>query len=155
MGLFSFCSSNPPPPSSTWLCSLSCVNWSRRARTLACTRTNACMHRIVICACFLTLWPLTNACSLTNPFKARKALRAYNFIHIKFKRHGSKLVFKLKTFKDSLKHFKCDTQKLKHGNKNRKVKPRKERRKKLPKTGSNKLSIVPRYMKGAGTLQIP
>eukprot|EP01018_Ginkgo_biloba_P022988 Gb_36299 [translate_table: standard] len=48
----------------------------RRALTRACTRTSACMQRMVMLACFLTLCPLTNACSLTSPFRARKALLA-------------------------------------------------------------------------------
>ncbi|KAG5600753.1 hypothetical protein H5410_032123 [Solanum commersonii] len=48
-------------------------NWSLRARTFDCTRTNACIHLIVICACFRTLCPLTSACSFTNPLRARKA----------------------------------------------------------------------------------
>lgn len=68
--------------SSTLLWSFSSVNSSLRALTLACTRTNACMHRIVIWACFRTLCPLTSACSLTNPFKARNARRAYTIQHV-------------------------------------------------------------------------
>lgn len=49
------------------------VRWSK---TRACTRTRACMHWRVIFARFLTLWPLTKACSFTSPFSARRALLA-------------------------------------------------------------------------------
>lgn len=52
---------------------------TRRALTRAWTRTRACMHLSVTAACFLTCRPRTRAWSLTTPFKALKALLAYNF----------------------------------------------------------------------------
>lgn len=55
------------------------LSWERRtlwSRTRAWTLTKACMHRSVIVACLLTLWPLTRACSLTSPFNALRALLA-------------------------------------------------------------------------------
>lgn len=59
-----------------------CTAWpcwdilTRRARIRACTRTRACMHLRVMAAWRRTVWPRTNAWSLTSPFRARNALRA-------------------------------------------------------------------------------
>lgn len=53
----------------------SLLRWSQ---TRACTRTRAWMHRRVIFALFLTLCPLTKACSLTSPLSALRALLAFN-----------------------------------------------------------------------------
>jgi len=59
-----------------WAVWLSNAKRTRLARTRAWTLTKACIQRRVIAACFLTAWPRTRACSLTNPFKARRALLA-------------------------------------------------------------------------------
>lgn len=41
------------------------------------------MHCRVVFACFLTLWPLTNACNFTSPFSARRALLAFQTSQVK------------------------------------------------------------------------
>lgn len=66
------------PRSSVESVALSCCEslLARCSHARVWTRMRACMHSSVSLARFRTLWPLTNACSFTNPLSAPRALLA-------------------------------------------------------------------------------
>lgn len=51
------------------------ADWILCEKTLDCSCMSVCMHFMVICDHFITLWLLANACSLSNPFKAFTTVR--------------------------------------------------------------------------------